>query len=331
MSAVETKTATPATIDRNASVAADLANAARGVCMGAADVVPGVSGGTIALVLGIYERLVTAISRFDLTLLSELRRGRFIAAGRHVDLRFLAALGCGVFSGLLVMLMVVNRLMNADFSRSLTFAAFSGMIIACGILVALRIKPKNAAHLATLIGLGIIGVAISAALCLLNSGAVEPSLFYLFCCGAIAICAMILPGISGAMVLMLLGAYRHLADIPEGILAGENVGYSIVTVLVFGAGCVTGLAAFSRILKWLLKHAHESTMALLCGFMFGALIKLWPFQQDLTPEIEKFREKSFALVGNPPIDLKFGLVILVVALAMAGVFAIHRFGAKSAK
>lgn len=295
--------------------------------MGAADVVPGVSGGTIALVLGIYERLVNALSRFGLEFLGLLKRGKLSAAGRHVDARFLAALGTGIVGGLIVMSLLINRLMAFDFSRSLTFAAFFGMIIACGILVAMRIRPASATHFAALAALGIVGAAISAGLTLLNSTAgAAPSLWYLFFCGAIAICAMILPGISGAMMLLLLGVYSHLTDIPHAILHGEQVGLSLATVAVFLAGCVVGLTLFSRVLKWLLKHAHESTLAVLCGFMFGALPKLWPFQIDTTPEIEKFKHKVFVLDLQPAIDFRFACVVAVGVVAIAVIFAVQWLG-----
>lgn len=274
--------------------------------------------------MGIYERLINAISQFGVSLLGYLRKGEIGAAAKHVDARFLAALGLGILSGLVSMSLLINRLMAHPFSRSLTFAAFFGMIIACGVLVALRIRPASNLHLVQLIALGVFGALASGALTFLNSSTGEPpSLIFLFFCGALAICAMILPGISGAMILLLLGVYSHLTEIPHAILHGEQVGLSIANVAVFFAGCVVGLASFSRLLKWLLKHAHESTMAVLCGFMFGALPKLWPFQTDATPDVEKFKHKVFELNLQPELNFQFACVVAAAFLSLVFIFAVQ--------
>ena len=107
-----------------------------------------------------------------------------------------------------------------------------------------------------------------------------PHLAFVFFCGAVAICAMILPGISGAMILLMLGVYIHLTEIPGNLLRGQDVVDGVVTVVVFATGCAIGLVTFSKVLHWLLERHHAVTMAVLCGFMFGSLRKLWPFQRD---------------------------------------------------
>ncbi|QDU95538.1 DUF368 domain-containing protein [Lignipirellula cremea] len=271
----------------------DGAQLLRGLCMGLADVVPGVSGGTVALVLGIYPRLIGAISHFDLTFFDHVKNRRWRAAAEHVDLRFLIGLACGIVAGVLAMAMVINRLLVNPHTRPLTFAAFFGMILASGIMVARLIRPHSQTSLLRAIALGIVGAGAAFALTMLKTSNVDPSLPYLFGCGLVAICAMILPGVSGAMMLLMLGVYEYLSDAPHRLLHGEMWAEYSVAIPVFCLGCAIGLIAFSKLLRWLLAHCHTSTMAVLCGFMFGALPKLWPFQLDQTPDQESFKEKIF--------------------------------------
>ncbi|MEQ8787867.1 MAG: DUF368 domain-containing protein [Pirellulaceae bacterium] len=302
---------------------ADTANAARGVCMGAADVIPGVSGGTVALVLGIYERLLQAISHVDLHLLQLLRGGRWREAAEHIDLRFLVTLLGGIGLGFLAMTVVMHRLLTSEHSRSLALAAFFGMIAASTILVAMRIRAKTMGHAVGLLLLGVLGAATTLWLAVRQGEAIEPSYGYIFLCGAIGICAMILPGISGAMILLLLGVYTYLTGIPEELLHGERVGQNLLTIVIFAAGCGLTLIGFSKVLRWLLSRFHAATMALLCGLMFGALPKLWPFQVDMTPEVEKFKLKRFEPIWPTSFDSHAVTVMLVALSAMAAVLIVH--------
>jgi putative membrane protein len=241
-----------------------------GLSMGCADVVPGVSGGTVALILGIYERLVTAISRFDRTFVRHVTRKQWLEAATYIDLRFLVFLAIGLGSGIVAMSLLVNRLLADSLTRSVTFAAFSGMILASSWLVSLMIRPQRGQKPFCL-ALGLAGVVIAWwASSLTPAGAsVPPSLPWLFVCGSVAICAMILPGISGALMLLVLGVYAHLTEIPHNLLNGEELLNSILMLLVFGSGCAVGLVSFSKVLKWLLARHHALTMSLLCGFMLG--------------------------------------------------------------
>jgi len=151
----------------------------------------------------------------------------------------------------------------------------------------------------------------------------NPSYAYVFVCGTVAICAMILPGISGALILLVLGIYGHLTEVPHNLLHAEHVGGSLLTTLVFGCGCFTGLIGFSKVLRWLLEHHRATTMALLCGFMVGALRKLWPFQEDMTPAIPKFKEKLFEARWPEQIDSTVIAAIFAAILAAGLVFAVH--------
>jgi putative membrane protein len=140
---------------------------------------------------------------------------------------------------------------------------------------------------------------------------------------------MILPGISGAMILLVLGVYEHLTEIPRNFLAGKDIVDGLVTIAVFGTGCVISLVLFSKLLRWLLSRHHATTMSLLCGFMFGALRKLWPFQTDLNPEIEKFKEKAFAVFLPEQLDSQVLAVCVAAVLAAGFVFAVDYWTRRS--
>lgn len=305
-----------------ASLKNDLSNAFRGFFMGGADVVPGVSGGTVALILGIYERLVTAISHFDWQLIEHVRRGRWKQAAHHIDLRFLTALACGIGCGFLMMTVLMNRLLTQHTTRSLTLAAFFGLILGSSLIVAMLVRVKSGRQTASCFALGVCGAAFAFWLTTLSNSSADPTYPYIFFCGCVAICAMILPGISGAMILLILGVYIHLTEVPRNLLKGEHVIESLLTTVVFVTGAGISLILFSKFLRWLLRHFHASTMSILCGFMIGALPKLWPFQRDLTPDIEKFKYKQFELYFPASTDGLTLSVIAVMILAAVGVLGV---------
>lgn len=293
-----------------------LATAFCGFFMGAADVVPGVSGGTVALILGIYERLVTAISQIDLRLFELIRQRQWKQAAVHVDLRFLVALLLGIAGGFLVMTVMMNRLLTDPFSRTLTLAAFSGLILGSAVMVSKTIQVASRGQLLRCVLVGIAGASFTLWLVTLANAPRHPSYAYVFLCASVAICAMILPGISGAMVLLILGAYEHLMEIPHNLLHGRHVTEGLITVVVFVAGAGISIVLFSRVMRWLLKHYHSVTMALLCGFMYGALPKTWPFQRDLTPEIEAVKSKRFQPIWPEAFDTEV-LTAVAIAVGMA--------------
>jgi putative membrane protein len=291
--------------------------------MGAADVVPGISGGTVALITGIYDRLVTAISRVDLTLMRLVKSGQIREAAIHLDLRFLVSLTIGLAAGFVIMTATMHHLLTKDVQTySITLAVFTGMIAMSAVFLASDIGDWNGTTTTT----AIIGIAVAATMAMADtprSEGVEPSLAFIFVCGCIAICAMILPGISGAMILMLLGVYLHLSEIPHLLKAGHEIGHCLVTIAVFGSGCAVSLILFSKFLKWLLAQHHNVTMAAMCGFMVGALPKLWPFQRDLTPEVEKFKLKDFE--HFMPSTFSEAVPALIAVVVGAGfVYAIDR-------
>ncbi len=304
----------------------DLAHVLRGLFMGGADIVPGVSGGTVALIVGIYERLVTAISHFDFRLLDHLRHRRWQAAAGHLDARFLGSLAAGIASGFLLMTLLMSRLLGDPVSRSLTMAAFFGLILGSAIMVSLMIRVASVREGLFCLLIGLAGAGFAFGLGMLPEQTQTPSYAYIFLCASIAICAMILPGISGAMILLILGVYEHLAAIPGNLLRGREVTEGLLTIVVFGAGAAISLVLFSRLLRWLLKHYHQVTMALLCGFMIGALPQLWPFQQDLTPEIVEFKHKTFQPVWPDASDPHVLAATSIALAAMLLVLIVDGYG-----
>ena len=294
---------------------------ARGLLMGGADIIPGVSGGTMALILGIYDRLVTAISHVDGRFVSSLKRGDWRAAAERVDLRFLVALGCGILAGIALLGTAMNYLLLHE--RQFTFAAFFGLIAASSLLVGRMVERWSIREVLLLIA----GAAFAFWLVKQPALTSPPDeLWYVFLCGVIGICAMILPGISGAFILLILGKYEDITEIIKETLKLNITGENIATVAVFAAGCAIGLVSFAKVLRWLLGRHEAQTMSVLCGFMIGSLYRLWPFQRDLTPGIEKFKHKTFehVAVGDVPIDGRFWLTLTVAIAAAAFVLTLDR-------
>lgn len=302
--------------------AADLAQVLRGFLMGGADIIPGVSGGTVALILGIYERLVTAISRFDLTFLRHVGRREWSAAAVHVDLRFLVTLGTGIALGIISLASLMHYLLEQQ--RPYTLAVFFGLILGSSVLVA-RMIPRTAGMIATVT----VTTVFAFWLVGLLPAAPPEGDWYVFLCGIVAICAMILPGISGAFVLLILGKYDDITGLLRGLLHGEVTVAAIVTVTVFCLGCAVGLLVFSKFLRWLLSRHAALTMAALCGFMLGSLRKIWPFQRDLTPKLE-FKRKQFENVWPQEYDTHVLLVLACALIAFAAVLALDAWQRRSA-
>lgn len=297
----------------------------RGLLMGGADVIPGVSGGTVALILGIYERLVTAISHVDSTFLQLVLKRDFREAGRRIDLKLVIPLGLGIGLGIAILGSVMHTLLE-DY-RQFTMAAFFGMIGASCYIVA-RLIGKWSASTFLLIALG-----AGFALWVVTRKALETppdGLWYVFVCGVIGICAMILPGISGAFLLLILGKYHEITGIIKDVIKLRITMDAIATVVVFALGCLVGILSFSRLLRWLLAFHWQTTMAVLCGFMLGSLYKIWPFQVDTTPLVEEFKYKRFELIPLSEIafDGRFAMTLLVMLAAGASVLLLDYCGTR---
>lgn len=293
----------------------DLGFAARGFLMGAADIVPGVSGGTVALILGIYGRLLAAISRVDRQLVRLIVSGQFRAAATHLDLRFLTALGVGILAGIGGLARLMHYLMEHQLSY--TFAAFFGLILGSSLLVARLCKPRSHDAKAVCILIGVVAAYFAYWVVNLDRVEAVSGHPYSFLSGSVAICAMILPGVSGSYLLLMLGKYHEITGIIKDLPSGSVDAAQLSTLAVFAFGCLVGLLLFSRVLNWLLKNYWNFTMAALCGFMVGSLYRIWPLQRDTTPDVAKFKEKVF----QPYWPDTFGgeeLTCLAIALGSLG-------------
>lgn len=278
--------------------------------MGTADAVPGVSGGTIALILGIYERLVTAISHCDTTLLGNLRRRQWAQAAGHVDLRFLVALLCGILVGLGGLATVMKYLLENQ--RGPTLAVFFGLICASSLLVARSLGRWNP----QVAGWALAGAAFAFWLVGQPFMRGREGYAYLFFCGMVAICAMILPGISGSFILWIMGKYKYMIGVVSGLVHGDVTSERVVALMVFGCGAGIGLLGFSKFLRWLLARYHPQTMAVLCGFMAGSLRCLWPFQVRVEEAgVERYLNVRPESPGE--VILAIGLAVLAAAFVLA--------------
>lgn len=241
----------------------------KGMAMGAADVVPGVSGGTIAFISGIYEELLETISNVNLKLLKTLRKHGIKAAWQQLNGNFIAALFIGIFISVVSLAKGLKWMLENE--PILLWSFFFGLVLASVIYVAKQIQKWSLGVVVFLI----IGAGLAYYITTLNPLVSENSSpLFLFLAGAMAICAMILPGISGAFILVLLGAYKS-------VLEAVNT-RDIFTIGVIGLGAIVGLLSFSRILKWLFAKYKDFTLAILTGFIVGSLNKIWPWKETLT-------------------------------------------------
>ncbi|WP_418983816.1 DUF368 domain-containing protein [Alistipes sp.] len=241
--------------------------ALKGCAMGMADVVPGVSGGTIAFISGIYEELIDSIRRVDLTALKLLVRGRFGEFWRHINGRFLLP----VLLGIGVAIFSLARLMTYLLTNHpiAIWSFFFGLIVASAVLVSKQIGKWDLRTVAAFV----IGVAAAWWITVASPAETPNDWWFVMLSGAIAICAMILPGISGAFILLLLGKYQYIMHAVGAM--------DIPVILIFVVGAVAGIISFSHLLSWLLKHWHDVTVAVLMGFMIGSLNKVWPWKEVL--------------------------------------------------
>lgn len=236
--------------------------------MGAADVVPGVSGGTIAFITGIYEELLNSIKSIDKNAIQTLFRMQFGAFWKIINGNFLVAVLLGIATSIISLAKLVTTLLEEHPIHVWSF--FFGLILISSPLVLREIKKWNLAAVFSLL----FGIGISYALTILTPSQTPEGLWFIYLAGALAICAMILPGISGAFILLLLGKYEFIIN--------ALIQFNFPVILVFGLGCITGLLFFSRILSWILKNYHTVTIALLAGFMLGSLNKVWPWKEVIS-------------------------------------------------
>lgn len=241
----------------------------KGMAMGAADVVPGVSGGTIAFISGIYEELLGSISNVNLKLFNTLKKEGLKAAWKQVNGNFLLSLFLGIFISVVTLAKAIKYLLENE--PILLWSFFFGLVLASIIYVAKQITKWNFISVLLLLLSSFLAYYVTTLNPLVNENS---SLLFLFLAGAIAICAMILPGISGAFILVLLGAYKTILTAVDD--------RDLKTIATVGLGAIVGLLSFSKILKWLFSNYKNYTLAALTGFIIGSLNKIWPWKETLT-------------------------------------------------
>ena len=284
----------------------------QGIFIGAANIVPGVSGATIALICGVFTRLVLSVRVLDLQALRLLLRGRYRELARHTDLPFLLSVFAGIVLGNFLLAKVLEYLFA--FYALYTWAFFLGLIVVSLVFVGRGIRQWSVLSAF----LCFCGVAAALLLAALPPAAANPAFGYLVLCGILGIASMMLPGLSGSYVLILLGNYQ--------LVMIEGVSRFRLDILApFLLGVALGVLAFARILGWLLKKYNSQTMALLCGFIAGSLRNLWPWKQ---PIMQDFGGKP-KLVGYdyefPLMDISFVWALFFFTLGGILIFAIERW------
>ena len=239
----------------------------RGMAMGAADLVPGVSGGTIALITGIYDELLSSISAIHPRMILQVFKGEWRTIWHAINGNFLVVLALGIGTSILGLSNLLHHLLEQH--STLLYCFFFGLVSASIPFVGREIKIRNARTAfafaaGTVIAFGISSLPISQT---------EPSALYLFGAGAVAACAMILPGISGSFILLLLGAYATVIGAVKSL--------DFARIAIIGGGVITGLLLFSKLLKWTLQRHYNVLLALLTGFLFGSLRAIWPWKENV--------------------------------------------------
>lgn len=304
--------------------------------MGAADVVPGVSGGTIAFISGIYEELIETIHKLDLGFLKMLKKQGFKVAWNQYNLSFLMALFLGVIISILSLAKIITYLL--DTYPLLVWGFFFGLVIASILFVGKQVSKWEVVSILSLI----LAAGISYYITIAEPIGSPEHIWFLFFAGCIAIIAMILPGISGAFILLLLGAYTGVMAIINNFREGikqfnwELFSDALIKIIVFGLGAIVGLKLFSNALNWLFKHKKNTTLAVLTGFMVGALNKIWPWKEVVSYRTNShgkqvpFLEESIlptTFEGDP----KIVITLIFVVLGFLTIYLLERFASQQKK
>ncbi len=290
----------------------------KGLAMGAADVVPGVSGGTIAFISGIYEELITSINNVNLSLFKTLKKDGFKVFWTQLNGNFLVALFLGIFISVFSLAKGISWLLVNQ--PIILWSFFFGLVVASIFFVGKSLEKWNLAAIVMFV----LGAVIAYYITTLPPAENTESLPYLFFSGALAICAMILPGISGAFILVLLGSYKVILE------AVHERDLKIVTIV--GLGAIFGILSFAKVLKWLFTSYKNITLAVLTGFILGSLPKIWPWKKIL--ETKVFDEKvivikdqsvsPFAFEGDN--QLLFAIILALVGFSL--IFILEKLASK---
>lgn len=285
--------------------------------MGAANVIPGVSGGTIALITGIYERLIDAIKSFDHKVLALLLKRQFKLAWQAVDGTFLSAVLLGVAISIVSLAKLLEYLLQHH--ELLTMAFFFGLILLSVYFVGKTVRQWGGLSIVMLV----LGTIVAVAIAMLAPATENASFFYVFLCGIVAICSMILPGLSGSFVLIIMGNYALIL----GAIGRADMSVLLPLLL----GCGFGLVAFSHILSWVFKHFHDATLALMTGFILGSLAIIWPWKNTLIETIQREGKPAKEVVSGyewffPSLmDANNWLAILLAVAGGISIYLMEKF------
>jgi putative membrane protein len=287
--------------------------------MGTANIIPGVSGGTIALIVGIFERLINAIKSFNIIAFKLILKGDFKGFARHTDLAFLVVLFAGVGFAIISLARIFDFLFHAY--PVYIWSYFFGLILASVYFVGKTITKWTTSAIASFA----VGTLIAIAMVFMNPATENSNFFYLILCGVVAVCSMILPGLSGSFVLILMGNYQLVA-----IDSINNLRFDILLPVLIGA--VFGLLGFSYLLSWIFKKFRDQTIALLTGFILGSLGIIWPWKRAIhmldiagnaiikkgEPVVERY------MMILPQLNLEFFMAILIMILGIASIWIIEK-------
>ena len=304
----------------------------KGACMGAADVIPGVSGGTIAFIMGIYDEFVGSIAKLDATAVQLLLKGKLRELWKYINGSFLLSIIAGIGVSVVALAGLMQMLLR-DFPIP-TWAFFFGLIVASSIFILRGISAWKLREALFLVFGCVLGVVV----CTLSPTQTPDALWFIFLSGALAICAMILPGISGSFILLILGKYQYIMSCITGVVSGENMVSNLLILAVFLVGAAVGIIAFSKFLHWLLARWNKETLIVLAGFIIGSLVKVWPWSNTEAivcsqfPEVAALGEvaehgtlaaqEAFeaAVAANAPmIDMQIGSAVI---FALIGFFLV---------
>lgn len=285
--------------------------ALKGFGMGAANVVPGVSGGTIALLTGIYSDIVGALNAVtEKETWKSLLHGRFREFWRLIKGDFLVALLVGVLLSVFSLAKLVTWCLT--YYPILTWAFFFGLILASAVVMVRGIKDFRGADLIP----AVIGLALGLVICTMSPTKTTDDIWFIFLCGAISICAMILPGISGSFILLVMGKYHYIMQ------AITDLNWPVI--IMFGVGCVVGILAFAKLLHWLLARWERQTMLVLLGFVFGSLVRVWPWYDG-----EAVAAAQLLRTGSASsLDLQIPGAVIWCAVGIAAVVLFELLGSR---
>jgi putative membrane protein len=289
----------------------------KGLCMGAADTVPGVSGGTIALITGIYEDLLSAIKSFDAKVVARALKLDFKGALAEFHIRFILSLFLGISISILSLAQLMSYLLHSHPVQ--TWSLFFGLIASSIWVVGKQVeKWTPGTGISFLAGAGTAFVIVN-----LMPASTPEDLWFIFLSGVLAICAMILPGLSGAFILLILGKYEFIIATLKNPFAPEHLGI----IAVFCAGCAVGLAGFARVLNFLLLKYHNLTLAFLTGLMFGSMRKIWPWKETLETAMihGKLRVLKERNIWPEMFDSDLAFAVCLIFAGFLAVLALERF------